>query len=339
MYRNWTELIKPRNIDLGGEGNLQSRGTLVAEPLERGFGNTLGNALRRVLLSSLQGAAVTSIRIEGVLHEFSSVPGVREDVTDIILNIKGLAIRMESQGPKTIQLRAEKEGPVTAGMIECGHDIEILNPDHYIASLNKSGILDVVMTVETGKGYVRAVPGFEKENTVIGDIPIDASFCPVKRVAYRVENARVGQQTDYDKLIMNIETNGVITPEDGLALAAKILQDQLNPFINFDDIPIAEQDKEDEGPQWNPNLFRKVDELELSVRSANCLKNDDIVFIGDLVQKTESEMLKTPNFGRKSLNEIKEVLDEMGLSLGMSLESWPPENIDELSKQFEDETF
>ncbi|MBF0187538.1 MAG: DNA-directed RNA polymerase subunit alpha [Magnetococcales bacterium] len=341
MYRNWTELIKPRTIELTGDGELHKSAKLVAEPLERGFGTTLGNSLRRVLLSSLQGAAVTSIKIEGVLHEFSSVPGVLEDVTDIILNIKELAIRMEGGvGPKEIRLKSEKEGPVTAAMIDCSHDIEILNPDHHICTVNKNGKLDMTMVINTGKGYIRASQNVDPAvGTTIGEIPVDSSFNPVKRVAYRVENARVGQQTDYDKLIMDIETNGVVSPEDALALAAKILQDQLNPFINFDDVPIAELEEADAGAEWNAHLFRKVDELELSVRSANCLKNDDIVYIGDLVQKTESEMLKTPNFGRKSLNEIKEVLDEMDLSLGMTLENWPPENIEELSKQYEEDTF
>lgn len=339
MYRNWTELIKPRKVELVSGGDSQRLATLVAEPLERGFGTTLGNALRRVLLSSLQGAAVSTVRIEGVLHEFSSVPGVMEDVTEIILNLKGLAIKVNSPGPKVITLKSEKEGPVTAGMIDTGHDVEILNPDHHIATLNKSGKLDMILTVTTGKGYVRAVPGSEDEVAVIGEIPLDCSYNPVKRVAYKVESARVGQQTDYDKLIIDIETNGVVSPEDALALAAKILQDQLSLFVNFDDVPIHELSSEDAGPKWNPNLFRKVDELELSVRSANCLKNDDIVYIGDLVQKTEAEMLKTPNFGRKSLNEIKEVLDEMELNLGLHLEGWPPDNIEELAKQFEEENF
>nr|CRH06656.1 DNA-directed RNA polymerase subunit alpha [Candidatus Magnetococcus massalia] len=340
MYRNWTELIKPRTIELSGDDNeIQRKATLIAEPLERGFGNTLGNALRRVLLSSLQGAAVTTVRIEGVLHEFSSVPGVLEDVTDIILNLKGLAIRASGPETKTMRIFCDKEGPVTAAMIECETGLEILNPDLHIATLNKAGTLDMTMKVGTGKGYVRAQLNRDDENYAIGDVPVDASFSPVKKVAYRVENARVGQQTDYDRLLMDIETNGVVTPEDALALAAKIVQDQLNPFINFDDIPMHNVKDEEERPQWNPNLFRKVDELELSVRSANCLKNDDIVYIGDLVQKTEAEMLKTPNFGRKSLNEIKEVLDEMGLSLGMTLDNWPPENIEELSKQFEEDSF
>ncbi|MBF0611077.1 MAG: DNA-directed RNA polymerase subunit alpha [Magnetococcales bacterium] len=338
MYRNWTELIKPRTIEMIGSGDVKRKATLIAEPLERGFGITLGNSLRRVLLSSLQGAAVTSVRIEGVLHEFSTIPGVLEDVTDIILNIKGLALRYHGNGTKVISLTSNKEGPVTAGMIETGPDIEVLNPDHLIATLNKSGKLDILMTVNSGKGYLRAAQAPE-EGAAIGEISVDASYSPVKRVAYRVESARVGQQTDYDKLIMEVETNGVVSPEDALAYAAKILQDQLNPFINFEDVPIQEMRGEDAAPKWNPYLFRKVDELELSVRSANCLKNDDIVYIGDLVQKTEAEMLKTPNFGRKSLNEIKEVLEEMSLSLGMKLEGWPPENIEELAKQFEEENF
>ena len=340
MYRNWTELIKPRKVEMVERGDTRLKATLVAEPLERGFGTTLGNALRRVLLSSLQGAAVSSIQIEGVLHEFSSVPGVLEDVTDIILNLKGLALRVKSaQAPKTIRLYAEKEGIVTAGMIDCGHEVEILNPDHHIATLNKSGKLDITMYVTTGKGYVPAAQKPEEEAATIGEMFLDCSYNPVKRVAYKVENARVGQQTDFDKLVMEIETNGLVSPEDALALAAKILQDQLSLFINFDDVPMGEPQEDVPHPKWNPNLFRKVDELELSVRSANCLKNDEIVYIGDLVQKTEAEMLKTPNFGRKSLNEIKEVLDEMDLTLGMVLEGWPPENIEELSKQFEDEHF
>ncbi|MEO5377123.1 MAG: DNA-directed RNA polymerase subunit alpha [Magnetococcus sp. DMHC-6] len=341
MYRNWTDLIKPRTIEMVGEGDMKQKATLIAEPLERGFGTTLGNALRRILLSSLQGAAISSVRIEGVLHEFSSIPGVLEDVTDIILNLKGLAIRMHKPGTKTLTLVAEGEGNVLAKQIECGHDIEILNQDHHIATMNKNGKLNITMTVTTGKGYVRASLGESDDalGGIIGEIPLDCSYNPVKRVSYRVENARVGQQTDHDKLIMEIQTNGVISPEDALALAAKILQNQLNPFINFDDISIAEGAEAENLPKWNPNLFRKVDELELSVRSANCLKNDDIVYIGDLVQKTEAEMLKTPNFGRKSLNEIKEVLDEMDLTLGLVLENWPPENIEELAKQFEEENF
>lgn len=339
MYRNWSELIKPQNIELESGDNPSQQASLIAEPLERGFGTTLGNALRRILLSSLQGAAVSSVKIEGVLHEFSSVPGVLEDVTDIILNLKELALSVKSEETRTITLKTDKEGPVTAGMIDPGHEIEILNPDLHIATLNKGGSLEMIMTVVTGKGYIRAIQSADDEPVVIGVIPIDCSFNPVKKVSYRVEDARVGQQTDHDKLVMNIETNGVVTPEDALAYAAKILQDQLSLFINFDDVPMQKSKEDEDGPKWNSHLFRKVDELELSVRSANCLKNDDIVYIGDLVQKTEAEMLKTPNFGRKSLNEIKEVLDEMSLNLGAQLEGWPPENIDELAKQFEEENF
>ncbi|MBF0448768.1 MAG: DNA-directed RNA polymerase subunit alpha [Magnetococcales bacterium] len=339
MYSNWTELIKPQKIELESGEDPSKEASLIAEPLERGFGTTLGNALRRILLSSLQGAAVSSVKIEGVLHEFSSVPGVLEDVTDIILNLKSLALRVQSGETRVIHLKTDKAGSITAAMIDPGHDVEILNPDLHIATLNKGATLEMRMTVSTGKGYVRAVPSSEEEPSTIGVIPVDCSFNPVKKVSYRVENARVGQQTDHDKLIMNVVTNGVVTPEDALAYAAKILQDQLSLFINFDDVPM-QKSKDDEGvPKWNPNLFRKVDELELSVRSANCLKNDDIVYIGDLIQKTESEMLKTPNFGRKSLNEIKEVLDEMSLSLGAQLEGWPPENVDELAKQIEEENF
>lgn len=336
MYRNWTELIKPRSIELSGDGDLKRKCVLVAEPLERGFGVTLGNALRRVLLSSLQGAAVTSIKIDGVLHEFSSVPGVLEDVTDIILNLKGLALRYEGTAIKTITLTANKEGVVTAGQIDGAGEVEVLNPDHHIATLNKEGELNIIMTVGAGKGYHPAARVNDEEGAVIGEIPIDAGYSPVKQVSYKVESARVGQQTDYDKLILTVETNGAVSPEDAVALAAKILQDQLNPFINFEDVAIPEEHEESGGPQWNHLLFRKVDELELSVRSANCLKNDNIIYIGDLVQKTEAEMLKTPNFGRKSLNEIKEVLEEMDLNLGMKLENWPPEDLDELSKQYDD---
>jgi DNA-directed RNA polymerase subunit alpha len=339
MYRNWTELIKPEKIELESGENPSLQASLIAEPLERGFGTTLGNALRRILLSSLQGAAVSSVKIEGVLHEFSSVPGVLEDVTDIILNLKGLALKVNTEESRTISLKATKEGAVTAGMIDPGHDIEIMNPDHHIATLNKGGTLEMTMTVAVGKGYVRAVQSADDEPVTIGVIPIDCSFNPVKKVSYQVEDARVGQQTDHDKLVMNIETNGVVTPEDALAYSAKVLQDQLSLFINFDDIPMQKNKEDEEGPKWNSHLFRKVDELELSVRSANCLKNDDIVYIGDLVLKTEAEMLKTPNFGRKSLNEIKEVLDEMALSLGAQLEGWPPENIEGLAKQFEEENF
>ena len=335
IQKNWQELIKPSKLQVEPGADAARAATVVAEPLERGFGMTLGNSLRRVLLSSLQGAAVTAIQIEGVLHEFSSVPGVREDVTDIILNIKNLGLRMHGEGPKRMQLRATGPGEVTAGMIEAGHDIEIMDPELVLCTLDQGAKLNVEFTVETGKGYVPASQN-RSEDSPIGLIPIDAIFSPVKKVAYKVENTRVGQVTDYDRLSMVVETNGAVSPDDAVALAARILQDQLQLFINFDEpTHVVEEEKKDELP-FNKNLLRKVDELELSVRSANCLKNDNIIYIGDLVQKTEAEMLRTPNFGRKSLNEIKEVLQHMGLHLGMEILNWPPENIEDLAKKLEE---
>lgn len=335
LEKNWTDLIKPNKLDIQPGASAERFSKIVAEPLERGFGLTLGNALRRVLLSSLQGAAVTAIQIDGVLHEFSSIPGVREDVTDIVLNVKSLALRMHAEGPKRMRLRAEGPGEVTARQIEAGADIEIMNPDLAICTLDDGARFDMELTVEQGKGYV---PGSQNrpEDAPIGLIPVDSIFSPVRRAAYKVENTRVGQVTDYDKLTMEVETNGALSPDDAVAYAARILQDQLQLFINFDE-PQAHVTKEEEGePPFNRNLLRKVDELELSVRSANCLKNDNIVYIGDLVQKSEGEMLRTPNFGRKSLNEIKEVLAQMGLHLGMEIPNWPPENIEELSKRLEE---
>jgi len=335
LQKNWKELIKPEKLDVEPGDDPKREATIVAEPLERGFGLTLGNALRRVLLSSLQGAAVTSIKIDGVLHEFSSIPGVREDVTDIVLNVKAVAVRMHGDGPKRIYLKATGPGEVTAGQIETGHDIEIMNPEHVICTLDDGAKLNMEMSVETGKGYV---PGSNNRaaDAPIGLIPVDALFSPVRKVSYKVENTRVGQVTDYDKLSMRIETNGAVTPEDAVALAARILQDQLQLFINFEE-PQAHVAEEARGElPFNKNLLLKVDELELSVRSANCLKNDNIIYIGDLVQKTEAEMLRTPNFGRKSLNEIKEVLAQMGLHLGMQIPNWPPENIEELAKKLEE---
>ncbi|MGE4278362.1 MAG: DNA-directed RNA polymerase subunit alpha [Magnetospirillum sp.] len=335
IQKNWQELIKPSKLQVEPGADVARVATVVAEPLERGFGMTLGNSLRRVLLSSLQGAAVTAIQIEGVLHEFSSIPGVREDVTDIILNIKNLGLRMHGEGPKRMQLRATGPGEVKAGMIEAGHDIEIMDPDLVLCTLDQGAKLNIEFTVETGKGYVPASQN-RTEDSPIGLIPIDAIFSPVKKVAYKVENTRVGQVTDYDKLSMVVETNGAVSPDDAVALAARILQDQLQLFINFDEpTHVVEEEKKDELP-FNKNLLRKVDELELSVRSANCLKNDNIIYIGDLVQKTEAEMLRTPNFGRKSLNEIKEVLSHMGLHLGMEIPNWPPENIEDLAKKLEE---
>jgi len=296
---------------------------------------TLGNALRRVLLSSLQGAAVTALRIDGVLHEFSSIQGVREDVTDLVLNVKQLAIRMQGEGPKRLALTATGPGEVTASQIQTTGDIEIANPDLVICTLDDGARLSMELTVGTGKGYVPASMN-RPEDAPIGLIPVDAIYSPVRRVAYRVEPTRVGQVTDYDKLVMNVETDGTVAPEDAVALAARILQDQLQLFINFDEPRERKVEEERDDLPFNRNLLRKVDELELSVRSANCLKNDNIVYIGDLVQKTEQEMLRTPNFGRKSLNEIKEVLASMGLGLGMTVTGWPPENIEDLAKKLEE---
>jgi DNA-directed RNA polymerase subunit alpha len=335
IQKNWQELIKPNKLDIQPGDDPQRVATVVAEPLERGFGLTLGNALRRVLLSSLQGAAVTSIQIEGVLHEFSSIPGVREDVTDIVLNIKTMGLRLHGDGPKRMRLRAEGPGEVTAGMIETGSDIEVMDPELVICTLDNSARLVMELTVENGKGYVPASQN-RPEDAPIGLIPVDALFAPIRKVSYKVDNTRVGQVTDYDRLSMQVETNGAVSPEDAVALAARILQDQLQLFINFEEPTHAVAEERGEEPPFNKNLLRKVDELELSVRSANCLKNDNIVYIGDLVQKTEAEMLRTPNFGRKSLNEIKEVLSQMGLHLGMEIPNWPPENIEELAKRLEE---
>ena len=335
IQKNWQELIKPSKLDIDAGDNAARVATIVAEPLERGFGLTLGNALRRILMSSLQGAAITSVQIDSVLHEFSSIPGVREDVTDLVLNLKSTGLRMHGDGPRRMTLKASGPGEVTASDIETGPDIEVLDPDHHICTLDKGAKLSMEMTVESGKGYVPAALN-RAEDAPIGLIPVDALFSPISRVSYKVDNTRVGQMTNYDKLSMKVETNGVISPEDAVALAARILQDQLQLFINFEEPRVAQAESDAPAPAFNPNLLRKVDELELSVRSANCLKNDNIVYIGDLVQKTEQEMLRTPNFGRKSLNEIKEVLTHMDLHLGMEVIEWPPENVEELAKRLDE---
>jgi len=335
IEKNWQELQKPENVEIKPSEYNPRQAVVSVGPLERGFGITLGNSLRRILLSSLQGAAVTAIQIQGVVHEFSSIPGVREDVTDLVLNIKGISVSMDAEGKKRLRLGAEGPCVVTAGMISETAGVEIMNPDHVICHVDKGGSLNMELTVDTGKGYVTAAQN-RSEDDPIGLIPVDSIFSPIRQVAYTVENARVGQQTDYDRLLLTIETNGAIKPEDAVAFAARIMQDQLSPFINFED-PQTEADAEKVDPfPFNRNLLRKVDELELSVRSANCLKNDNIVYIGDLVLKTESEMLRTPNFGRKSLNEIKEVLKVMNLELGMDIETWPPENIEELVKRLDE---
>jgi DNA-directed RNA polymerase subunit alpha len=335
IQKNWQDLIKPNKLVITPGEDGRRVATLVAEPLERGFGVTLGNALRRVLLSSLQGAAIVSVQIDGVLHEFSSIAGVREDVTDIILNIKSVAIKMQGESSKRLTLRKQGPGIVRAGDITVTGDVQILNPDLMICSLDDGAELRMEFTVKSGKGYVPADRN-RSEDSPIGLVPVDSLFSPVKKVSYRVENTREGQILDYDKLIMTIETNGGVSPEDAVSYAARIVQDQLEVFVNFEE-PRREEEKT-AMPElaFNPALLKKVDELELSVRSANCLKNDNIVYIGDLIQKSESEMLRTPNFGRKSLNEIKEVLATMGLHLGMDVQGWPPENIEELAKRFEE---
>ena len=335
IEKNWNELIRPEKPQIESGTDAGRKARLVAEPLERGFGVTLGNALRRVLLSSLQGAAVTSIKIDGVLHEFSSIDGVREDVTDIVLNVKNIALRMHAEGTKRVHLRAEGPCEVKAGMIETTADIEITNPDLVICTLGNKAKLNMELSISNGKGYRPAAQN-RAEDAPIGIIPVDSIFSPVRRVSYKVEDTRVGQITDYDKLVLDVETNGTIKPEDAVAYAARILQDQLQVFVNFQEPEAATKEAEKDELPFSRHLLRKVEELELSVRSANCLKNDNIIYIGDLVQKTEADMLRTPNFGRKSLNEIKEVLTNMGLHLGMKVEGWPPENIEDLAKRLEE---
>ena len=331
MYRkNWKDLIRPKRLEIEKESTTPFYGKFVAEPLERGVGLTIGNSLRRVLLSSLQGASIASVKIDGVLHEFSTVPGVKEDVTEIILNLKEVRLKLHTEGPKTVRVKAEGPKELKAGDILTGDAVEVLNPEHHIATVSKDSKLSMEMVVKTGRGYVPAERNKE-ENQPIGTLPIDAIFSPIKKVNYTVTNARVGQRTDYDKLTLEVWTDGSLNPEEAVAYAAKILKDQLSIFITFDEQQEEEEISKlpEETEKLNENLFRSVDELELSVRSANCLKHANIKRIGDLVQKTEAEILATKNFGRKSLNEIKEILSEMGLSLGMRLENWSPGNTEE----------
>ena len=332
--KNWKSLIKPGKLDVNLSDD-KSYAKIIAEPLEKGYGLTLGNSLRRILLSSIRGTAVTAIQIDGVLHEFTSIKGVREDVTDIVLNVKSLALKSNSEGPKKLILDAKGPGVIKASNITPVNEIEILNPDLVICNLDENTNFHMEMTVGNGKGYVSADLN-KPEEPPLGLIPIDSLFSPVKKVSYSVSTAREGKALDYDKLTMEVETNGSISAEDALAYSARIFQDQLSMFVNFDEpkeVSITEAPKE---PEFNRNLLRKVDELELSVRSMNCLKNDNIIYIGDLVQKSEGEMLRTPNFGRKSLNEIKEILNGMSLYLGMEIPNWPPDNIAELSKKLEE---
>jgi len=321
--RNWRDLIKPKKLEAEDKNLSATYGKFVGEPFERGFGVTVGNSLRRILLSSLQGAAISAVKIKGVLHEFSTLTGVREDVTDIVLNLKEVRLKLHDGTEEAARLEAKGEGEIRAGDIKAGPNVEILNPDLHIATLAKEGKLDADLTIKVGRGYVPAERNKDEEAPV-GTIPIDAIFSPIQKVNYNVTNARVGQRTDYEKLTMEVWTDGSVRPDDAVAYAARILQDQLSIFVNFEEAPEAAETAEERHPSLNENLFRSVAELELSVRSANCLQNAGIKYIGELVQKTEAEMLKTKNFGRKSLNEIKEILRDMGLDFGMHLENFPP---------------
>lgn len=335
IEKNWQSLIKPYKVETHLTDSSLRVGNVVIEPLERGFGLTLGTALRRTMLSSLQGGAITGIRIENVLHEFSSIPGVIEDVADIILNLKTISFKVHDEGVRKATLRATTPGPIRASEIECPSGVEVLDPNVVICTIGEGAKLNIELTIESGKGYVPASRA-NRPNAPVDFIPIDAIFSPVKQVFYKVEETRVGQRTDYDKLILTVTTNGSMKPDDAVALAARILQDQLQCMINFEEPGQVKAENEKAELPFNKNLLLRVDELELSVRSANCLKNENIIYIGDLVHKTEYEMLRTPNFGRKSLNEIKQVLESMGLSLGMNIPNWPPENIESLAKKLED---
>lgn len=323
VAKNWRALIRPRQLETDETASSETIGRFACEPLERGFGVTLGNALRRILLSSLQGVAITAVRIEGVLHEFSSIPGVIEDMSDIVLNLKEVRLRMHTEGPKTIRIRKKGPGLLIAGDLAAeDSSVDVLNPNHKVATLSADADIEMEITIGTGKGYVRAEMN-KTEDMPIGVIPIDSVFAPVKKVNYTVTPARIGRATDFDRLNLDVTTDGTVAPIDALAYAAKILKEQLTIFINFDEPVEAPATHIEEPTPINPNLFKSVDELELSVRSANCLQNANIRYIGELIQRTEGEMLKTKNFGRKSLNEIKEVLASMDLELGMGAENFP----------------
>ena len=334
VIQNWKALIKPSKLNIKSNED-KTITTVVAEPLEKGYALTIGNSLRRILLSSIQGSAITAIQIDGVLHEFSSIKGVREDVTDIVLNVKSLSIKVMSKEAKKLILDVKGPGEIKAKDIQSNPDVKILNPELVLCHLDENTKFYMELIADRGKGY-RPAEKNKKDDSPLGLITIDSLFSPVKKVSYTVENAREGKSLDYDKLVMNIETDGSLPAEDAVAYAARIFQDQLSLFVNFDEPAEIQKAPKVVELEFNKNLLRKVDELELSVRSMNCLKNDNIIYIGDLVQKTEPEMLRTPNFGRKSLNEIKEVLNGMSLYLGMEIPNWPPENIAELSKKLED---
>lgn len=335
FYRNWHELIKPEKLETDKDRHTSSYAKIVCQPLERGFATTIGNSLRRVLLSSIQGAAITTVKIEGALHEFTTLKDVMEDVSEIILNIKQVRLKLNCEEPQKIIIEKKGPGEVLAADITPSAYVEVMNPDQLICTLTGKTDFVAEMTVEWGKGYQPAERQ-EKEELSIGQIPIDAIFSPIKRIQYVVSQARVGQMTDYDKLTMEIETDGSVTPEDALAYAAKILKDQMSIFINFNEDraePEKEEEDESDAPPLNPYLDKPVEDLELSVRSANCLKNAEIYFIGDLAQKSDQEMLKTKNFGRKSLNEIKTLLADMGLTLGMKFDNWMRPEIPEKKKE------
>ena len=328
MYKNWRDLIRPKKLQVETESLTNTYGKFFAEPFERGFGTTLGTGLRRVLISSLQGAAIVSVKAKGVLHEFSAIPGVTEDATDIILNLKGVRLKVHGNESRMVRIVQKGEGVVKAKDIITDNNVEILNPEHHIATCSKDANLEMDLLVKVGKGYVPADRNRD-EKAPVGTIPIDAIFSPISKVNFTVTNARVGQITDYDKLTIEVWTDGSVKPQDAVAYASKILKDQLSIFINFDEDvePQEEAEPEEERERFNENLYRSVDELELSVRSANCLKNAGIKLIGELVSRSEAEMLKTQNFGRKSLNEIKDILVDMGLTLGMKLDNFPDPEI------------
>jgi DNA-directed RNA polymerase subunit alpha len=336
LKENWKELIKPSSLSIKSIED-RKNSIITVEPLERGFGLTLGNALRRVLLSSIRGFAVTSVKIDGVLHEYSAISGVREDVVDIIMNIKNLIIKKDISSPCTLKLSSKEEGVVYASSIQTENGVEILNGDLPICTIEKGGSINMEMTVENGAGYSPSELN-KKANAPVGTIFVDSIFSPVLRVSYEVKNARINQRTDYDKLVLSVETNGTTTPEEAIGLAAKIIQDQLESFIKFE-MPVDVTEEEVGGEELDPNLFKTIDELELSVRSYNCLKNENIKYVGDLVSKTEGEMLKTSNFGRKSLNELKDNLKAMNLSFGMKLTNWPPKNVEEIANKLRKESF
>ena len=328
MSAAFSELLKPRRVDV--EPINDYRAKIIIEPLDRGFGHTLGNALRRVLLSSMSGCAVTEVEIENVLHEYTTIEGVQEDVTDILLNLKGLAIKMYARDEATLSLRKSGPGEIRASDITVDHDVEIANPDHLIANLTKSGELNLTMKIVRGRGYKPVIigGGSSDEEQTIGRLKLDASFSPIRRVSYDVQSARVEQRTDLDKLILEIETNGTIDPEDAVRESARILRGQLAVFVDLE-AEESEEDSTSNEPEVDPILLRPVDDLELTVRSANCLKAESVYYIGDLIQRTEVELLKTPNLGKKSLTEIKDVLASRGLALGMRLEDWPPPGLNE----------